>query len=70
MPTTCIVPYNGEKYRVDVRISGSIVYVRHPVAGWMDLNVLEERLRRKLYGFEGADLTKIRQLRDSSSKID
>lgn len=63
---TCVVPYNGEKYRVEVRISGQSVQVRHPAAGWMDLKVLEERLGRKLYGFEGDDLEKIQQLRDSA----
>ena len=45
---TCVVPYNGDEHRVEVRVVDGKLQVRRPAAGWIGLKVLEERLGRKL----------------------
>ena len=42
------MPYNGEDVMVAVRVVDGRIQVQHPAAGWMDAEILEERLRRKL----------------------
>ena len=42
---TCVVPYNGQDVEVAVRVAEDKIQVQHPAAGWIDIGVLNERLR-------------------------
>lgn len=41
----CVIPHNGTKVHVAVRLSEPKVQIDHPAAGWIDVEVFEECLK-------------------------